>query len=344
MDNHPDINVLPAEAKANKDIYRQLKIERYAQTRSLTFDGMLTYYDILSGRNSKGEEVNSLKLTLREYLTLLNNDVDNFDKYASVADEQLQYRRFVSVLEANDEYFGKGSYYDPTGNIFFISASFADMMDVDIYFVDINNEVITYDNHNDGYYSNARSGKELRSFYVAPKYALDPEGQLTIVKDAPKIKKIIFAYRSSKVNYSHEIFVETATNYYSRYNKLKDNPITDVVSKTNKWTFKTNFENERVVVTRLAYEDGFKLKMKDSSGNVTQPKVFIGQGGFVSFIAGKGAQSYTLTFETPYLKISMLISTLGGIAFVSSLIAYLYIDMKKKKNRPVVETPKSDSL
>ena len=332
-DNHQDINVLPAEAKQAKDIYTQMKIERYSPTKSASKDAMQTYYDIYSGRDKLGKDTNSLTLSLNDYLTLLNTDNDTFVKHSAINDQIMEYRKYVSVIEANNEYFGKDSFYDPTGNIFFMTASFMDMYEVDIYFVDVNNEVVTYDNHNDGYYDNSRAGKEFRTFYIAPTYKVDSNGQLTIVKDAPKIKKIIMAYRSTKANYSTEVYVETATKYFERYNKLKENPVTDVVSKTNKWTFKTNFDTERVVVTRLAYEEGFTLKMKDSNRKVTKVKTFNGQGGFVSFVAGKGAQSYTLTFETPYLRVSCLISGIGGFLFFSSLIAYLYIDKRLKKNR-----------
>ena len=43
--------------------------------------------------------------------------------------------------------------------------------------------------------------------------------------------------------------------------------------------------------------------MKDENGKESDVKVFNGQGGFVSFISGKGACSYELEFYTPYLSI-----------------------------------------
>ena len=130
---------------------------------------------------------------------------------------------------------------------------------------------------------------------------------------------------------SFSMYVEKATQYTENYQRLKQYVVTDVKSSANTYKFKTNFDQERVVVTRLAYEDGFTLKMKDENGKKSDVKVFNGQGGFVSFISGKGACSYELEFYTPYLSIASYISMAGLTIYLSSMIGYLYLDSKKRR-------------
>ena len=324
VENYPDITVGDPVIPTKPTITMQ----RYNGAASYTSASILTFYDILNGTNSSGKTVNSLGLTAKEYLTLLNRDVDNFPKKGTVKEEDKAYRGWVSVIEARDDYF---PHYDPKGNVFFVRASFNSKYECDIYFVDTENQIVTYDNHNDGFYSNSRYGKDYRAFYIAPEYGIDESGNITITKDAPKIKKIILAYRSSNINLYPTVTIETASEYEIKNDALKQYPVTDVVSKTNKWTFKTNFEKNRVVVTRLAYEDGFTLKMKDSSGKKQKVDVFNGQGGFVSFVSGTGQCTYELEFYTPYLELSSYASMIGVATFVSSLFAYLYLELRKQE-------------
>ena len=314
-DNYSDITVSQPLEKRLSDYYFHLN------------SGFATYtlYDIKSARDS------SLSLTAKEYLELCNPDNDTFKHYTSgkPKDDVDNYRRYVEVIESKIEYF---SNYDPRGNVFYITASFFKNHEVDIYFVDINNKIITYDNHNDGFLDSGRSGKEWRAFYITPQYGLDENGQLVITKDAPKIKKIILAARNSGFEFGgYDIWIDTYTKHESKMNKLKEYAVTDVKSSANRYSFKTNFDKNRVVVTRLAYEKGFKLKMIDENGIKHNVDVFNGQGGFVSFISGKGACSYTLEFYTPNLAIGSLISSISTFIFSSSIVGYLFIDMKKKE-------------
>ena len=320
---HPDISYENAKVESASKCYRQIPLQRYSD--NFYSSSMLTFYDILSGTNSKGESVNSLGLTAREYIELLNRDNDTFKKMGYTVGEDN--RRWVGVLEIKDTYMD--SIYDPNGMSFYVRASYYRGSEVDIYFVDTNDEIVTYDNHNDGFHSSYRSGKDIRGFYITPTYNADG----SINKPAPKIKKIIFAYRGNKpITSSPAIYYESYTDYALKYEAMKEYQVTDVISnKANTYKFKTNFDKERIVVTRLAYEDGFKLVYKDANGQKQTRQVFNGQGGFASFISDVGECSYTLTFSTPYLEIASLISGMGIIAYFSSLCAYLYIDIRKLK-------------
>lgn len=325
-DNYPDIKFETPIVKVRGG-YKNLNLEMYGNIfHASDSEGAITFYDILSGVNADGKKANSLGLNAKDYLDLLNRDNDTFEKYG--VPKTREYRQWVCVIDAYDGYFKN---YNPNGNIYFVNLSFEEDCEADIYFVDDNNQIITYDNHNDGYYSNGRYGKEYRTFYITPQYGINENGEIIKIKDAPKISKIIYAYRSFKINTYPTIYVGNADDYQLKIDKLKEYPVTDIRSSANKYTFKTNFEKNRVVVTRLAYEDGFKLKMIDANGNKHNVEVFNGQGGFVSFVSGTGNCSYVLEFETPYLAVASYISSIGVFTYVASLFAYLYIDLRKKE-------------
>ena len=321
LENHPDITVKDIQHEYITAYYSQINMVKYT-TQPHTAEAMITYYDMAK------DDKNSLSYKAEEYLQL-SPDNPNYDKYSSVDSEE-SYRKWVAVIECKNECF---SNYDPSGNIYYISASFAKQNEYDIYFVDTNNKYVTYDNHNDGYHTSGRNGKNQRGFYITPKYEIDNNGELTIVENAPKIKKIIIVSRNSLMSNSFQVNVDTATKHNAKMDKLKQYVVTDVKSGTNKWSFKTNFDKERVVVTRLAYEEGFSLKMTDAFGNRKDVKVFNGQGGFVSFISGTGECTYELEFYTPYLKIGSLISSLSTFVFFSTMIAYMYVDLRRENKQ-----------
>ena len=336
--NHTDIKV--GELKnpnALKSYGSPLVLTRYKkgiQTLSPNSNGIITFYDIFSGTNTNGKKVNSLGLSAKEYLELLNRNNDTFEKYGSPNSNENN-RQWVGVIEAKNGVFPK---YDPKGNIFFINSTYANGWEVDIYFVDENNEIVTYDNHNDGYCSSSKTGKEYRAFYIAPQYEVVGD-KLVITKPAPKISKIILASRGKNISYSYSIYVETYTGHNAKMQNLLKHQVTDVNSASaNKYTFKTNFKKERVIVTRLAYTDGFSVKIKDANGKVTKGKVFNGQGGFVSFISGVGECSYELEFYTPYLKLSGYVSAVAVFGAVTSYLAYFYFGIVHKKKREIVES------
>ena len=324
LQSHEDIVVTDPHVELPQNLYKLLNIKRYGSGGAGA--SIMTFYDIYSGTNSKGEKVNSLGLTAQEYLDLCRTDNNTFEKYSYIPESKKGNREWVAVLDIDPTTMN--SLYDPNGNIFYLKGSFAAGAEMDIYFVDDNNKIVTYDNHNDGFYSNTRIGKDIRSFYITPTYNKDG----SIKTNAPKIQKIIYAFRGSKPSTTlNTVYIDSYTNFISKYNKLKENVVTDVKSSANTHTFKTNFEKERVVVTRLAFEEGFKLTMIDSTGKKQNVTVFNGQGGFVSFISGKGNCSYKLEFYTPYLKTASLISALGIFTYLGSLLGYLYFDLKQKE-------------
>ena len=313
-----DIQLIAYDNRQISDYYYELKIGRYG-TSIDSDDAVLTYYDFYSA----GET--TLGVNAKEYLSL-NNSITKYTKLGKVTDFNGQ-QRYVEVIESKDSYFPN---YDPLGNVFYLTSSFDDGYETDIYFVDIDNKIVTFDDHNDGYTHASSAGKEERGFYIAPVYNVSSDGEISIIKDAPKIKKIIVVNRGNKINTTHHICIDSFTSLKAKTDALKANVVSDVQIGTNKYTFKTNFGSERIVVTRLAYEDGFTLIAKDIYGNKKDINVFNAQGGFVSFISEKGAWSYELSFYTPNLKTASLISCFGIIGYFTTMISFIYLDIRKK--------------
>ena len=318
-ENHSDISSFETINGSIADIYHPLSINRYGNTYAGE-EATITYYDF----SSVGEK--NLDVDVATYLSL-NSSLTKYEKTGRASSMDSE-QKYVEVIESNGEYFPN---YDPKGNIYYLTGSFDDGYGTDIYFIDISNKIVTFDNHNDEFTTGTRLGKEERCFYIAPKYNIDSNGQITITKDAPKIKKVIVVNREKKVNSSHEIAIDTFTNHETKMEKLRANTVTNIISQSNHWSFETSFDKERIVVTRLAYEKGFKLYMTDTLGNKKEVNVFNAQGGFVSFVSGTGNCTYELSFETPYLNVASLISSLGVFSYFATIVSFMYVDIRQKE-------------
>ena len=356
--NHPDINVIKPILKqesyfSESYYYRGVSIDRYKEVtnphlnleNSSQRDAKVTYYDISSAKKPDGTKMQTLNLSAKQYLTELNKDTTLYEKKGSPVYEDKDYRRWVAVIEAYEDSFPN---YDPNGNIFLINSQFSSdtkKIGVDIYFVDENNEIITYDNHNDGYYKGSGTPKGWRGFYITPDYSVGENGELKVAKPAPKIKKIIVVSRdkyiqdfaASNSTTPSMLYVDSYTAREERMKNLKEHMVYDVKAGTNKYTFKTNFDKERIIVTRLAYAKGFTVKMIDANGRKIDRPVFNGQGGLASFVSGTGECSYVLEFYTPYLKTASFISAIAVLGFMSSYMVYFYFGIIRNKEKEVQE-------
>ncbi len=318
--NHQDINLYSEANRTLNDYFTNLKIGKFDNLKS-TDDAVLTYYDF-GGSSEKALDVDA-----NVYLTLGMSE-SKYPKVSNLLNSD-SYQRYVTVIESKDSYFPN---YDAKGNIYYVTSTYERGFENDIYFVDTDDKIVAFDDHNDGFCNNYRDGKEERGFYIKPTYSLNTDGSISIVKDAPKIKKIIFVSRGDKVDLNRSISIDTYTNYMVKISSLKENQLNDIKTTNNKYTFSTNFDKERIVVTRLAYEEGFKLFMKDDHGIKKDINVFNAQGGFVSFISGTGKCTYTLSYYTPNLKNGSLISSISILVYLSMVVSYVYLDLRKKEH------------
>ena len=116
-----------------------------------------------------------------------------------------------------------------------------------------------------------------------------------------------------------------------RLDKAADNGISDITRDVNEFTFKTNYETEKFVVTQLAYTEGWKVEATLPDGSVTSLKVYNSQGGFAGFVAPKGAVSYKMTYMTPGFVKWALVSAAAFIGMGAITAAPLVLRKRKEK-------------
>ena len=211
--------------------------------------------------------------------------------------------------------------YDPEGMAFYINAPFKTNQKEDIYLIGEDNTVITYDNHNDDRTSDTSTRRGPRGLYSRK------------INDEPakKVKGILLVPRWGEFNMYEDVYYEGYSSF--KENKLQqhiDNPIEDVIYKDNHFSFKTNYDKNRFVVTQIAYDKGWSVKAKLEDGTVKKLDTFIAQGGFVGFVAEKGNVTYSMDYYTPYLWGGTLLSVIGLFIFTSTLLGYMYLDEKNR--------------
>ena len=284
----------------------------------------VTYYDI-TGEDENDKKTKSYQLP---YKSILEINRDNHDEYPIVSfpGTGSEFKdRYITII---DKPMGDFE-YDPDGMIFYLDNCFDWDYRINVYFVDENNHIITYDDHNDQHmYQNNTWYKTWRGYYIAPKY--DENG--IKIEDAPKIDRIIIVNKGKYLQ-NHSLSYESYTNYQSKLNVFNEYKIENVKYSTNKFTFETNFEKERFIVSQVPYDVGWKIKATFEDGTHQYLKTFNGQGGFTSFVAPKGSVKYSMTYYTPYLKIGSLLSALGAACFLFTFIGYYYIltNIEKRK-------------
>ena len=115
---------------------------------------------------------------------------------------------------------------------------------------------------------------------------------------------------------------------------MSEEEIKNVTYSKDKFTFTSdNATSNKFVVTHVAYDKGWKISaFNQDTKKYEDVKVYKGNGGFVSFVAPKGNYKYTMTYQTPYLTISYLVSAFSVTAFFVSMAGYHYLQEKKRKH------------
>ena len=198
--------------------------------------------------------------------------------------------------------------------ILYLKAPFYNSQKYDVYFIDDNDQIFMYDNHDDDTTDNTCY---MRAFYLR--------------KDVYKIGLVGKWYQSYLDDGTLKLYVEDRADYEARKTALFEYKIDNVKNEEDKFTFETHYHENRFVVSRVAYDKGWSIKAKNmDTGALSNIKVYKGNGGFVSFVAPEGNYSYTMTYQTPYLTGSYVVSALSFTAFFVSMVGYhLYIEKKK---------------
>ena len=227
--------------------------------------------------------------------------------YSYDQNETMKYFAFYTPRTVNKPLFNAGT-------ALYIKAGFTGSIKYNFYFIDKDNKIFMMDGHDDDTTDNT---SYMRGFYIKKDvYAMAVCGKY---------------YQSHVRSYSLSLFQENLSDYEARWNKLNAQPITNVKYSADKFTFDTNYNAEKFVVTRVAYDNGWKLKaVNNDTKKAEDIKVYKGNGGFVSFVAPKGNYSYTMVYETPYLKLSYVVSAFSFMTFFGSLLGYHYYQEKKR--------------
>ena len=198
----------------------------------------------------------------------------------------------------------------------YIRAPFTGSCKYNFYFIGMDNKIFMMDAHDDDTTDNT---SYIRSFYIKKD-----------VKAIAVCGKYFESYlRDSNIN----IYAESKVDYDARMAALNANPITDVKYSADKFTFKTVFSENKFVVSQVAFDAGWKVKAIDNATKKSiDIKTYNGNGGFVSFVAPKGSYSYTMSYKTPYLDISYIVSSFAFIGFFTSMLGY-HLYQEKKRNR-----------
>lgn len=200
------------------------------------------------------------------------------------------------------------------GTSLYVQAEFSGSQKYDFYFIDKDNKIFMYDCHDDNSTDNT---SDMRGFYIK--------------KDVYKIA-VVGKYYQSYLRDSDVYFYKEDKAYYdTRREALNAYPIKNVKYQRDKFTFDTDYDDNRIVVSRVAYDKGWSITAKNNdTGASFDVETYNGNGGFVSFVAPKGNISYTMTYKTPYLTGSMLISLFSFTSFFVSLLAYHLYSEKKR--------------
>ena len=214
---------------------------------------------------------------------------------------------FLTSSEENQPLF-------KAGTAIYANVRFSGSEKYRFYFIDNNDQVFMCDSHDDDTTDNTIP---MRGYYVNKD-----------VKALAICGKFMHSYLYDR---NFRMVYESKEDYLARREQISQNPIENVKYQKDKFTFETNYTTNRFVVSRVAYDKGWKIVAKDSSGKTQKINVYKGNGGFVSFVAPVGHYTYTMTYTTPYLTISYLVSALSVTGFFVSMVAYHIYQEKKKQ-------------
>ena len=230
--------------------------------------------------------------------------VDHNDKNK----QAMNYYMFVKAKDPTQPLFKEGT-------TLYIRAPFYNSRKYNFYFLDNNNKIFMFDAHDDDTTDNVNY---MRGFYI--------KRDVYTMAVCPKYFES-FLYTSTI-----QIFAEDKAVYEARRDNLNANPIENVKYVRDNFTFDTKYDKSQFVISRVAYDKGWSIKAKNNdTGETFDVKTYKGNGAFVSFVAPKGNISYTMSYMTPYLELSYIVSALSVTGFFASLVGYhLFVE---KKNR-----------
>ena len=158
-----------------------------------------------------------------------------------------------------------------------------------------------------------------------------------------KVKYLAFCYKGkgdiglTLGNIS--LSVQDYSAFQAKIDAIQEGALTNVHRDVNYYTFETAYDRNRIVKTQLGYDAGWQVVAHTSkSGNVSCKMLKL-DGGSVGFIApfekdenGDPMKiTYTMTYVTPYSRLSTGLWILGVLGYGSYAVASFMITAKKRK-------------
>ena len=237
--------------------------------------------------------------------------------YNAETDKDIDPTQFQIVIKPSGDTFPIGS----KGGYYMLDYPFAQSgggrKDAAIWLIGEDDQVITYD---DGRYNESgyNAGSIYRGFF-----------------SKTPIKYIIIC--PINLGWGKFEYQTHTTIYYQPWDDVEavfDNAVAhqleNVHYSNGHATFTTNNEDNRFVVTQLAYTKGWKLKAK-VNGEEKDLKIYNSQGGFVGFVAPKGTVTYELSYRTEGLVLWSLVSVVGVLGTVGVTVVPIIIKKRKEK-------------
>ena len=153
-----------------------------------------------------------------------------------------------------------------------------------------------------------------------------------------KVKYLVLCYPGNgdmTVSMSNVFFTKKEySEIEDTYTYLQENKLLNVKTDVNTFTFDTDYEKDRVVVTTLGFDKGWEGTVYLPNGKTEPLKTFKVDGGLVGFLArGETGQTYhyELRYKTPYSNLSVAAWVVGTLAFGGYLACAFVMDVRKKK-------------
>ncbi len=152
-----------------------------------------------------------------------------------------------------------------------------------------------------------------------------------------KVKEIVFCSPRGSNNVTFprsqvRLYVRNYSSIMDEINRNMADSLQNVRKKDeNSFSFTTCYSGQRVVVTQIGYDAGWRLKAK-VDGKWKSINTYKLDGGFVGFIAPEGDVSYYLSYRTPYLDEGIGVAVIGLMAYASIIISKKILD---KRHRPL---------
>ena len=146
-----------------------------------------------------------------------------------------------------------------------------------------------------------------KNFAINMCYAEYPRTNITITFEQPG------TYKFDDI----EVVEQSFDDYKDKINNLKDDCLENVKIDTNKITGDISLDKEKLLCLNIPYSDGWTLKV---DGKITKMKKVNYMSSGVVLKAGK--HKIKLTYETPGIRIGLILSIVGILLLLIIVIAY----------------------